>query len=265
MTGAFAPAGTRRRELVGPLASRRETEIMSRPRLLLLSNSTNYGEEYLRYPLTAIRDFLGARVKRVLFIPFAAVRGSFDDYAMKVRARFEEMGYALDSVHAAGDTIEAVERAEAIAVGGGNTFHLLRGLYEANILETIARRVSDGVPYVGWSAGSNVACPTIKTTNDMPVVEPPGFRALSLVPFQINPHYTDAKVPNHNGETRAERLLEFVEANPEVYVIGLREGSMLRIEGREISLLGEKSARVFRRGEEPVEYNPQDSLQFLLT
>jgi dipeptidase E len=237
---------------------------MSRRRLLLLSNSTNYGEEYLRYPLKAIQDFLGPRLRRVLFVPFAGVRGSLDDYAAKVRARFEEIGYGLDSVHEVADAVAAVERAEAIAVGGGNTFHLLRGLYEANILESIARRVAEGVPYVGWSAGSNVACPTIKTTNDMPVVEPPSFRALSLVPFQINPHYTDARLPNHNGETRAERLLEFIEANPDIYVIALREGSILRIEGEEISLLGEKSALVFRRGEVPAEYNPDDSLQFLL-
>jgi dipeptidase E len=237
---------------------------MSSRRLLLLSNSSNYGEEYLRYPLSAIQSFLGDGCERVLFVPFAGVRMTYDDYAAKVRERFEEIGYRLDSVHEAADPVRAVAEAEAIAVGGGNTFHLLRGLYEANLLEVIGARVENGMPYIGWSAGSNVACPTIKTTNDMPVVEPPSFKALSLVPFQINPHYTEATLPNHNGETRAERLLEFVEANPETWVVGLREGSILRIEGDRITLLGEKSAIIFRRGQGPAEYGPQDSLQFLL-
>ncbi|MCA1557724.1 MAG: dipeptidase PepE [Acidobacteria bacterium] len=237
---------------------------MSRRRLLLLSNSTNYGEEYLRHPLKEIQSFLGTGVKRVLFVPFAGVRGTYDDYAAKVRERFEEIGYGLDSVHESDNPVRAVEQAEAIAVGGGNTFHLLRGLYEANLLEAIRARISGGTPYVGWSAGSNVACPTIMTTNDMPVVEPPSFNALALVPFQINPHYTDATIPNHNGETRSERLLEFVEANPLMTVIGLREGSALKIEGSDIRLLGTRTAFIFRKGEEPVEYRPQDSLQFLL-
>ncbi|HEX8749269.1 MAG TPA: dipeptidase PepE [Pyrinomonadaceae bacterium] len=237
---------------------------MSHRRLLLLSNSSNYGEEYLRYPLSHIRSFLGADCKRVLFVPYAGVRITYDDYAARVRERFEEIGYGVDSLHEAGDPSRAVEEAEAIAVGGGNTFHLLRGLYEANLIEAIRERVSQGVPYIGWSAGSNVACPTIKTTNDMPVVEPPSFKALALVPFQINPHYTDERVPNHNGETRMERLLEFIEANPSVTVVGLKEGSALRIEGTEIKLLGEKSALVFLKGREIAEYGPQDSLQFLL-
>lgn len=237
---------------------------MSHRRLLLLSNSTNYGEDYLRYPLPYIRSFLGADCKRVLFVPYAGVRGTYADYVQKVRARFEEIGYDLDSVHETENPLRAVEQAEALAVGGGNTFHLLRGLYEANLLEAVRARVHNGMPYVGWSAGSNVACPTIKTTNDMPVVEPPSFNALSLVPFQINPHYTDATIPNHSGETRAARLLEFVEANPEVWVVGLREGCMLRVEGERVELAGNKSALVFRKGQEPAEYHPQDSLQFLL-
>lgn len=237
---------------------------MTAPRLLLLSNSTNYGEEYLRYPLPLIRSFLSTGVRRVLFVPFAGVRMSYADYAAKVRGRFREIGYELDSVHAAENAVQAVERAEALAVGGGNTFHLLRGLYEANLLEAIRARVHEGMPYVGWSAGSNVACPTIKTTNDMPVVEPPSFDALSLLPFQINPHYTDEVVPNHNGETRSERLLEFVEANPRATVVGLREGCALRLEGKRLMLVGEKSALVFRKGEDVKEYTGEDSLQFLL-
>jgi dipeptidase E len=174
------------------------------------------------------------------------------------------MGYGLDSVHEAANPLEAVQSAEAIAVGGGNTFHLLKGMYEAGLIEGIRARVETGTPYIGWSAGSNVACPTIRTTNDMPIVEPPGFDALSLVPFQINPHYTDETLANHAGETREQRIAEFLKANPGASVIGLREGSILRIEGGEIKLLGEKPARVFAGSDGAKEYAPADSLNFLL-
>ncbi len=237
---------------------------MSRTRLLLLSNSTNYDGKFLAHAAADIRDFLGASVRRVLFVPFAGVTRSYEEYAAVVRARFIELGYQLDSVHEAANPVEAVESAEAIAVGGGNTFHLLRGMYEAGLVEAIRARVGIGTPYIGWSAGSNVACPTIKTTNDMPVVEPPSFAALNLVPFQINPHYTDDVLANHAGETREQRLAEFLKANPGATVVGLREGSILRIEGDEIKLLGEKSARVFLSGVDAREYQPADSLSFLL-
>ncbi|HEV2913414.1 MAG TPA: dipeptidase PepE [Pyrinomonadaceae bacterium] len=237
---------------------------MANRRLLLLSNSTNYGERYLEYSASAIRDFLGGEALTVLFVPFAGVRFSFAEYARIVGERFAELGYKLESVHEASDARLAVRRARAIAIGGGNTFHLLRALYETGLIEAIRSRVSDGVPFIGWSAGSNVACPTIRTTNDMPIVEPPSLRALDLVPFQINPHYTDEHPPGHAGETREQRLAEFIEVNEGVYVVGLREGSMLRIEGSSIRLLGEKSARVFIKGEQATEYTPQDSLQFLL-
>ncbi|HYY56073.1 MAG TPA: dipeptidase PepE [Pyrinomonadaceae bacterium] len=238
---------------------------MANKRLLLLSNSTNYGERYLEYPSSAIKDFLGGEPRTILFVPFAGVRSSFSEYAATVRERFREMGYRLESVHEASDPREAVGRAEAIAVGGGNTFHLLRGLYEAGLVEAIRSRVAeDGVPFIGWSAGSNVACPTIKTTNDMPIVEPPTLSALNLVPFQINPHYTDEGLSGHAGETREQRLSEFIEVNEGVYVVGLREGSILRVEGSSIRLIGEKSARVFIKGKEAMEIAPQDSLQFLL-
>jgi dipeptidase E len=237
---------------------------MTHKRLLLLSNSTNYGERYLGYAASAIKEFLGAEIKRVLFVPFAGVRFSFAEYARTVRERFEEMGYRLDSVHEASDPQRAVREAQAIAVGGGNTFHLLRGLYDAKLIELIRARVEQGAPYIGWSAGSNVVCPTIRTTNDMPIVEPPSLDALNLIPFQINPHYTDARPAGHAGETRDERLQEFIEVNPDIYVVGLREGSILRVEDNAISLLGEKSARVFLKGRKARDYTPQESLQFLL-
>jgi dipeptidase E len=236
---------------------------MSQKRLLLLSNSKNYGQGYLEHAEAMIKDFLGETIESVLFIPYAVVRLSFDEFAAMVRGRFQTMGYELASVHEANDPVDAVKNAEAIVVAGGNTFHLLKCLYDTKLLEAIRERVNEGVPYIGWSAGSNVACPTIKTTNDMPIVEPPSFDALGLVPFQINPHYTDAVLPQHSGETRAERIAEFVLANPGMYVVGLREGGTLRIEGSQIELLGEKEARVFLKDQEPADYQPGSSLGFL--
>lgn len=238
---------------------------MSRKRLLLLSNSMNYGQQYLEHAAADIKDFLGVEVKKVLFVPFAGVSRSYDEYAAAVSGPFAELGYELDPVHKAADAVEAVRDAEAIAVGGGNTFHLLRELYETALIESIRERVEAGAPYIGWSAGSNVACPTIRTTNDMPIVEPSSFDALNLVPFQINPHYTDEQLTGHSGETREQRIIEFTRANPRVCVVGLREGSSLRIEGQTIKLLGEKTARIFKSGEDASEIKPTDSLEFLLT
>lgn len=237
---------------------------MPEKRLLLLSSSMVQGAGYLEYCKSEIKDFLAAHTKRVLFVPFAGVVRTFDEYANLVRERFEAMGYRLDSAHEAASASEAVSSAEAIVVGGGNTFHLLRGLYETALIESLRERVLDGVPYIGWSAGSNVACPTIRTTNDMPIVEPPSLRALDLVPFQINPHYTNELPAGHQGETRDQRLAEFVQINPGVYVVGLREGSMLRVEGSNIALRGDKTARVFINDQEAREYGPEDSLEFLL-
>jgi dipeptidase E len=233
-------------------------------RLLLLSNSTNFGEPFLQHPISTIQQFLGPAVSELLFVPYAGVRLSYPDYAARVRERFQEIGVAVTSVHETENPSAAVERAAAIVVGGGNTFCLLDRLYTHGLVERIRERVLQGVPYVGWSAGSNVACPTIRTTNDMPIVEPRSLNALGLVPFQINPHYTDATLPNHGGETRAERLTEFLEMNPTMTVIGLREGTMLRVANEKIELLGDKPARVFRKGREVIEPVPGDSLQFLL-
>ena len=233
-------------------------------RLLLLSNSKNFGMGYLEHAEGLIRDFLGDRVEKVLFVPFAAVRASYDQFAATVGKRFEELGYGLESVHAAPDAKAAVAAAQAVVVGGGNTFHLLACLYETDLLEAIRSRARAGTPYIGWSAGANIAGPTIKTTNDMPIVQPPSLDALGLVPFQINPHYTDNVVPNHSGETRAERIMEFTAVNPGVPVVGLREGSTLRVEGSNMELIGEKKARVFVGGRDPEDFAPRATLQFLL-
>lgn len=236
---------------------------MAAPRLLLLSNSRNVGQGYLEHADGAIRAFLGSRVKTALFIPYAAVRVGYDDFATMAGTRFREMGYDLQPIHRVRSARAAVLKAEAIVVGGGNTFHLLKLLHEKGLVSAIRSRVRTGVPYIGWSAGSNVACPTMRTTNDMPIVEPPSLNATGLVPFQINPHYLDVHPAGHGGETREERLLEFIVANPGVHVVGLREGSILRVEGKHLTLLGEKSARIFLKGRAPWEVSPTASLAFL--
>lgn len=233
-------------------------------RLLLLSNSTCYQMGYLEHAMGDLKDFLGDSVRRVLFVPYAGVTIAWDTYTDKVREKYAEIGYELESVHRVSDPGAAVRDAEAIAIGGGNTFHLLREMYENQLIEPIRQRVSAGVPYMGWSAGSNMVCPTVRTTNDMPIVEPPSLKALDLIPFQINPHYTDAVLPEHQGETRADRIAEFIEANPNTTVVGLREGSILRVEGDSVKLLGDKALRLFRKGQDVTEHAPADDIGFLL-
>lgn len=239
---------------------------MTNKRLLLLSNGSELtGSEPTEFAQSTVKSFLGGDVRRVLFVPFAAVEKTYDEYAARARHVFGAMGFEVESLHETTDARAAIERADAVATGGGNTFHLLRGLYEAGAVEAIRERVECGAPYVGWSAGANVAGPTIRTTNDMPIVEPPTFRALGLVPFQINPHYTNAQLPNHNGETRDERLTEFTHANPCVRVVALWEGTMLRVEGERLTLVGDKPARLFLKGETPRDTSPGESLDFLLS
>ena len=237
---------------------------MASPRLLLLSNSRNVGQGYLEHAEPYIRTFLGTSVDRVLFIPYAAVRLTFDAFTEMVATRFGEMGYGVDPIHRVRSPKAAMRKAQAIVVGGGNTFQLLKTLHEKGLVAAIRERVKAGAPYIGWSAGANVACPTMKTTNDMPIVEPPSLGATGLVPFQINPHYLDAHPEGHGGETREERILEFIAANPGIHVGGLREGSILRVESGRLALLGEKTARVFRKGKEPREVGPNDDLAFLV-
>jgi dipeptidase E len=174
------------------------------------------------------------------------------------------MGYELTSIHTAPNPKQVVKYAEAIFVGGGNTFRLLKALYDLNLIEPIGRRVAEGMPYIGSSAGSNIAAPTIKTTNDMPIVEPPSFDALNLIWFQINPHYLDAdRNSTHMGETREQRLLQFHEENS-TPVAAIREGAILRIENGVTMLKGSSGARIFRQGLEPVEAVPGDQLDGFL-
>lgn len=231
-------------------------------KLLLISNSTNAGEAYLDHPKKQLKEFYG-QTKKVLFFPYAAVTFSFDDYARKVQDRFDELGLEVDSIHTHNDPLEAVKNAQAIAVGGGNTWQLLRTIQQQKLLPAIAEKVRQGTPYAGWSAGSNLACPTIKTTNDMPITEPLSFAATGLIPFQINPHYLDANPDGHAGETREQRIEEFLVANPGMYVIGLREGMIMEVENQKINIIGKKNVRVFRHAQEAMEYTPDESLDFL--
>lgn len=233
-------------------------------RLLLLSNSTNVGEKFLEYPFHQISSFLGNKPLKCLFIPYAAVTFSFDDYELKVKERFAQMGHDLVSVHRMSSAHEAVKNAEAIVIGGGNTFQLLKMLQQNDLMEAIYDRVKNGIPYVGWSAGSNIACPTICTTNDMPIVEPNGFKAFHLVSFQINPHYTDFVPVGHGGETRDQRIEEFLVANPSKTVVGLREGTMLKLEDNKLILIGDHKAKIFRNGVPSIELTASDSFNFLL-
>ena len=222
-------------------------------RLLLISNSTLHGSGYLDHAESEIRSFLGD-AKRVLFVPYALF--DRDKYAGNARQRFQKMGYELTSVHTAEHPVTAVNETDAVFIGGGNTFRLLKALYEFDLIEAIRKRVSNGMPYIGSSAGSNVAAPTIKTTNDMPIVQPPSFNALGLVSFQINPHYLDPDPDSkHMGETREERIVQFLEEN-DTPVVGLREGAMLRIENGETILRGSTGARIFRKGMQPIEILP---------
>ncbi len=231
-------------------------------RLLLLSNSVQHGRDYLDYAASEIQDFLGHDVARVLFVPYAI--GDWDGYAEKARPIFERFGYTLDAIHEAADARAAVRDADAVFIGGGNTFRLLDTLYAQDLLGVIRERVEAGMPYMGASAGTNAACLTIKTTNDMPIVYPPSFEALGLVPFNINPHYLDPDpTSTHQGETREQRIAEFHELN-DPPVVGLREGAWLLVEGSAVYLGGSNGARLFRQGKEPVEYAVGSRMDFLM-
>lgn len=233
-------------------------------RLLLISNSTNPGEAYLDYPKKNIKNFLGEKPINCLFIPYAAVTFSFDEYEEKVNNRFAEIGHEVKSIHTYSNSIEAIKNAEAIVVGGGNTWQLVKMLQDNKLMDVIKEKVKAGTPYVGWSAGSNIACPSLRTTNDMPIVEPESFTTLGLIPFQINPHYLDDNNDTHGGETREVRITEFVHANKKMYVAGLREGTMLQLENGKLKLIGSRNARIFHYGKDCLELSDKDDFNFLI-
>jgi dipeptidase E len=233
--------------------------------LLLLSNSTNFGEPYLEYPKETIKSFLGNIRKNIVFIPYAGVTFSWDDYVEKVNEALEEVGIHVMSIHNSEDPVNAIFKAEAIMVGGGNSFQLIHLLYMNELIEPIKEKVLSGVPYIGWSAGSNMACPTIKTTNDMPIIEPHTFNALNLIPFQINPHYTEAVIPNHGGESRELRILEFLEANKKLTVVGLPEGMIIQMQDHQYRLIGDKPVKIFQYGIDPFFVNSSHELNQVLS
>ena len=233
-------------------------------KLLLLSNSTNLNEPYLEYCIAHINLFLGKEPLHILFIPYAAVTFSYNDYEQKVNEKFSEIGHRVISIHHSDDPRVSIANADAIIVGGGNTFQLLKKLQDLSVLKSLKEKVLKGTPYIGWSAGSNLACPSIATTNDMPIVETTGLKSLDLIPFQINPHYSNFIQPGHGGETRDQRIFEFLTANPSKTVVGLPEGCMLKFENYRLQCIGDKKIKIFKANQQPFELDGSDNLEFLL-
>ena len=230
-------------------------------RLLLISNSTNHGQGYLDHVLPEIDAFLGP-VRRLIFVPFALK--DREGYGAKAAERLAAIGVEVRTLTADEAGRRLAREAEAVFTGGGNTFRLLKTLQDGGFVPILRERALAGMPYLGSSAGTNIAAPTIRTTNDMPIVEPASFEALGLVPFQINPHYLDPDPGStHMGETREQRLKEFHEEN-ETLVVGIREGAWIRVEGSHASLGGARGARIFRRGQAPEEREAGASLDDLL-
>ena len=241
-------------------------------KLLLISNSTNYGEEYLHWPKPFISDFLNKfRVKKVLFVPYAGIslsplglKESYDVYEKRVQEVFKSLGFEIYSIHRQSHPIRAVMEAEAIAIGGGNTFHLVYCLQKLGLMSAIREQALHGIPYLGWSAGSNVACPSLMTTNDMPIIQPSDFECMGLVPFQINPHYLDKNPEGHGGETREARIEEFIILHPRMPVVGLREASLLEVIDDKMVLKGSRAMRLFQFGNLPCEFAPGSDVSQLL-
>ncbi len=216
-------------------------------KLLLLSSSRENQSGYLEHALEMIKTHLGT-IDELLFIPYAGVSISYDQYTEMVQTALAPQGIKVVGIHTLPNPQQAIKAAQAIAVGGGNTFHLLHQLYEQELIEVIQEKVNEGMPYIGWSAGSNVAGLSIRTTNDMPIIEPKSFKALALVDFQINPHYTNYNPPGHNGETRAQRLAEFMVLNPQMPIVAIVEGTALRRQGDSLHLIGDKQGYLFKAG-----------------
>lgn len=231
--------------------------------LLLASTSTLHSQSYLEYLLLELKRFYSG-ASEVIFIPYARPGGiSHNDYTVKARAAFGQIDLNLRGLHEFPDPKEALEQAQGIFTGGGNTFLLVRTLYSLGLMQPLKEQVNGGTPYLGTSAGTNIAGLTMKTTNDMPIVYPPSFNTLGLVPFNINPHYLDPDPSTtHQGETRETRIKEFHQFN-NIPVVGLREGSWLAVQGKEITLKGSLSARVFLPESAPYEIEPGTSLKEL--
>ena len=234
--------------------------------LLLISNSTNAGEKYLDWCKEMIAEFCKENnIKKVLFIPYAGFAQGYDTYEKKVKEVYATFGVDVYYIHHSNEPLKDVMQAECIAVGGGNTFYLVREMQEKGIMKAIREKAFAGMPYMGWSAGSNVAGLSLKTTNDMPIVETYSFETMGLVPFQINPHYTDFVVPKHGGETRDDRINEFIAANQDTYVVAIREATALRLKEGKLSLVGrDNKMKLFHYGKETKEYSLKEDINFLM-
>lgn len=230
---------------------------------LLISNSTMAGEPFLQYSKPEIGRFLQGK-SNVVFIPYANVSMSYDDYEAKINDCLSTVGVQVKSIHRFANPKAAVASADAIMVSGGNTWFLTHELNRLGLMEDIRQAVEKGAYYVGWSAGAVIASPTMQTTNDMPIIDPKGMQSLGLVPFQINPHYTDGVIPNHGGETRAVRIREFVAVNQTSTVVGLPEGCMFLRNDLELKYIGNKSAKIFKYQKEVEEVSANSDFNFLL-
>ncbi len=229
--------------------------------MLMLSSSRDGDSGYLESAREMIFEQLNG-INEVLFIPYAGVTVSKEDYTEMVSNALPELN--VKGIHQYPDATDAVLQASAILVGGGNTFQLLSELYEQNLIGHIREKVLSGTPYIGWSAGSNICGNSIRTTNDMPIVQPHSFGALNLVPFQLNPHYSDYQPPGFNGETRAQRISEFCALNPDMPVIGIREGTALLRQDNKLTLVGELDGIVFEGKEQKTIVSGQDLSDYLL-
>lgn len=229
----------------------RQKVIKMAPKLLLCSSSKAADSAYLEPVIPHLKECLNQPCK-ILFIPYAGVGMTYDDYTAKVAEVLAPHGYRVQGLHTFSDQDAACRAADAILVGGGNTFHLLAQLQHLELIQAIRDAVAAGVPYIGWSAGANIAGLSIRTTNDMPIVQPPSFDALALVPFQLNPHYSDYQPPGFHGETRDQRLGEFMVVAPQTPVLAIREGTALRVDGKQMVLLGDNDGCVFANGQKSV-------------
>jgi dipeptidase E len=232
-------------------------------KMIIASTSTLHGENYMEYLLPILENHF-KDCDELLFIPYARPGGiSHDDYTAIVRLAFAKINKSVKGLHEFENPIEAIQNAQGIIIGGGNTFLLVSQLYENTIMEVLANVIMNGIPYLGSSAGSNITGLTMQTTNDMPIIYPPSFKTLGLIPFNLNPHYLDADIQSRRmGETRETRIKEFHAFN-EIPVLGLREGSWLEVSGDKILLKGYLSARLFRQNQDAEEVQPESDLAFL--
>ncbi len=232
--------------------------------VLLASTSTLFGGNYLEYLTNEIISLFDG-VDEIIFIPFARPGGiSHDEYTKKVQDFFADLNISVKGLHEFDDKVAALNSAKGFFTGGGNTFLLVKTLHDENLMQVLKENVEKGKPYLGSSAGSNIGGINMKTTNDMPIVYPPSFDCMGLVPFNLNPHYLDANPVGHAGETREQRIEEFIEANPDIYVAGLREGCMLLRENTKLTLIGSRTLRLFKKVNLSAELSSDNDLSFLL-